>query len=160
MPLNKEKTKNKQHDDFCFIQGNIKFLNQLGILEKDLFGIDAYPVEELAGLIQNSDFFVIALHKEQVIGYICGVIEYRVGHLKSLGVKKEYRKKGVGSYLLDMFEQFLVRKGIKKVYLEVSTKNIKATQFYTKKGYYEIGRKKRFYEDGSDACIMEKTLSE
>ena len=148
----------KLNENISYVRGSLKFLDKLIILEKELFGIDAYSIREMRALIKNSDFFIIALDRETPIGYICGMIENNVGHLKSLGVKKEYRKKGIGSNLLNMFEHFLAEKGVKKVFLEVSEKNTHAIAFYTRKGYYRVDKKIRFYEDGSDAYILEKIL--
>jgi len=148
----------KLDENICYIRGNLKFLDKLVILENELFGIDAYSIHEMMTLIKNSDFFVIALDRETPIGYVCGLIENCVGHLKSLGVKKEYRKKGFGSNLLNMFEQFLVKKGVKKVFLEVSEKNAQAIAFYKGRGYHFVDKKIRFYENGSNAYILEKIL--
>jgi len=69
-----------------------------------------------------------------------------------------YQGKGLGTLFLSKVLQELKETGVDKVFLEVSTKNNRAINLYTKLGFMEIFRRKSYYKDGSDAIIMEKIL--
>lgn len=43
--------------------------------------------------------------------------------------------------------------------LEVSARNEQAAALYTRMGFQSVGRRKRYYDDGSDAVIMSSTLA-
>ena len=69
-----------------------------------------------------------------------------------------FQRNGFGSYL--MF--YLIRKSdelkVKKFFLEVSVINSAAINFYAKFNFETVGRRKKYYKDGSDALLKEKNL--
>ena len=141
-----------------FIKATTEYLDELEKLEIESFGINAYSRHILKNLIKNSDFFIIALYRNKVIGYLCGEIRNGEGHLKSVAVEKTYRDKGIGSEMLSRFEDYLSKQEIHEIYLEVSVENEIAIRFYIKRGY-EIKRKiPNFYINGEDAYIMHKNI--
>ena len=48
---------------------------------------------------------------------------------------------------------------IKKLFLEVSQKNIIADKFYRKFDFFTVGIRKNYYKDGSNALLKEKKLT-
>ena len=74
-------------------------------------------------------------------------------------VTKKFRKKGFGSYLM----RYLIRKceklNLKKIFLEVSQDNVTAERFYSRFDFSTVGRRKNYYQDGSDALLKEKKLT-
>jgi len=54
----------------------------------------------------------------------------------------------------------LRRRGVKKVFLEVSVDNIKAQRLYEKFEFKKIGERKDYYSPGKPAFIMCKILEE
>ena len=73
-------------------------------------------------------------------------------------VRNQYRKKGFGSYLMNYLILLCKNKHIKKLLLEVSQKNIVADKFYDKFDFYNVGIRRNYYKDGSDALLKEKDL--
>ncbi len=129
-------------------------IEKICMLEREIFGVDAYPKYLVRYLIENSDFFLVACIDEEVIGYICGEIKLQRGHIITLAVDSRFRGRGIGSELLKRFLNFLKEKGAKSVYLEVSVRNRRAIRFYEKHGFKIIGLISKFYNDGSDAYVM------
>ena len=76
-------------------------------------------------------------------------------HIVTVGVRKEYRGRGVGELLLiGAIEQAMAREA-KAVTLEVRESNRVARSLYLKYGFTERGIRKRYYTDnGEDAVIM------
>ncbi len=85
--------------------------------------------------------------------------ERPVGHLISIAVLKEYRRRGVGSALLS--KTIDVMKNVYKVdaiYLEVRVSNTPAIRLYEKFGFKKARIWRGYYRDGEDAYIMVKRL--
>ena len=76
-------------------------------------------------------------------------------HIVSVGVKDDYRGKGIGELLLiSAIEQAVIREAT-VVTLEVRVSNHAAKSLYAKYGFIERGIRKRYYTDNrEDAAIM------
>ena len=55
-------------------------------------------------------------------------------------VKKEYRKKGIGKYLVDYFKNDVSSRGISKIEVNVMTNNISAIEFYEEYGFNNLSK--------------------
>ena len=92
----------------------------------------------------------------EINGKIIGCIDYsffddRI-EINYIIVKEEYQHKGIATEMLEyMIEKC---KTIENITLEVSTKNIKAINFYHKNGFIDVSIRKNYYSDGSDAIMM------
>ena len=112
------------------------------------------------------DGFKVATKNSEVVGYAVARVELRgeektrqVGHLMDLAVKKENRRRGIGSSLLETIESYLGENGVKELFLEVRTDNRGAIEFYNKQQIKKIGRVRGYYPDDTDAYIMKKDIS-
>ena len=109
--------------------------------------------------------FIVAEISGKIIGYIMCKIEHgfsnfkklgfvKKGHVVSVAVIDEHRRKGFGSVLADE-----AIKGVKiiqcsELYLEVRCSNNDAVRLYEKLGFSIIQRLKVYYRDGEDAYVM------
>ena len=73
-------------------------------------------------------------------------------------IKKRFRRKGYGSYLMNYLVKQCKKLDTKKLLLEVSTTNSIAEDFYSKFNFLTVGIRKNYYKDGSDAVLKEKIL--
>ncbi len=83
----------------------------------------------------------------------------KVGHLVSIAVLEEYRRRGIGSRLLE--KSIRISKEIydaESMYLEVRITNKPAIRLYEKYGFRKARIIKRYYMDGEDAYVMVKRL--
>lgn len=90
--------------------------------------------------------------KEKALGYI---IFSEDGHIISIAVHPQHRKKGIGSQLL---QRVLKTPHSKKAWAEVRRSNQGAQGFYSKMGFQITGMIQNYYGD-EDALIMEWTPS-
>ncbi len=74
-------------------------------------------------------------------------------------VKKKFRKRGFGSYLMSYLIKRCKKLNINKLLLEVSKSNINAEKFYNRFNFNTVGIRKNYYKDGSDALLKEKFLT-
>ena len=74
-------------------------------------------------------------------------------------VKKKFRKKGFGTYLMNYLIESCKKLNINKLFLEVSQSNFSAEKFYNNFDFSTVGIRKNYYKDGSHALLKEKKLT-
>jgi ribosomal-protein-alanine N-acetyltransferase len=80
------------------------------------------------------------------------------GHIITIDVIAAARRFGVGSLLLRAAEDRLISTGCRSVELETAVDNVSALMFYKRHGYSVITTYPRYYSNGVDASVLEKTL--
>ncbi|MCD6323911.1 MAG: ribosomal protein S18-alanine N-acetyltransferase [Desulfurococcales archaeon] len=96
---------------------------------------------------------------ERSIGYLSRLLPKKVGHIVSIAVHPDYRRRGLGTKLMSEAERRLKEVyGVKEIYLEVRVSNEPAIKLYEKLGYEKVRRVKYYYLDGEDAWIMAKEV--
>ena len=93
----------------------------------------------------------IGEREERLWGYIVFSLD---GHIISLAVHPEKRRRGIGSQLLRSVTHY---PHIKKVWAEVRVSNQRAQTFYQRMGFETIGRLPNYYGD-EDALIIQRLL--
>lgn len=76
--------------------------------------------------------------------------------LMKIGVLPECQGQGVGHALMDQLITLSQREGCISMTLEVRVNNEKALSFYGGLGFYVTGRREKYYDDGTDAFLMQK----
>jgi ribosomal-protein-alanine N-acetyltransferase len=72
----------------------------------------------------------------------------------TLAVSPPVRRQGIASLLLRQAKALVAACGSVAIYLEVATGNIGALALYGRHGFVEVGRRRHYYADGSDAVVM------
>ncbi len=76
-------------------------------------------------------------------------------HICTLGVRAEWRRRGVGRLLLVALLELAIAQGAEVATLEVRVSNLAAQQLYDSLGFVPVGRRKSYYADnGEDGLIM------
>lgn len=79
--------------------------------------------------------------------------------LLTIGVLPEARRQGIAIRLLTELTAAVVARGGVRLFLEVSIANTPALALYRTGDFVDVGRRRRYYPDGSDALIMARTLA-
>ncbi len=97
-----------------------------------------------------------AVQNNRIIGYI--FVQYAAGevHILNLGIRPDFRRKGLASLLLKRFLDRSRKRGVEVCYLEVRAGNIAAQRLYFGYGFAPVSLRKRYYPDGEDALILVK----
>jgi ribosomal-protein-alanine N-acetyltransferase len=82
------------------------------------------------------------------------------GHIISLDVAQQFRRRGVGSALLRAAEESMAFAGVGTIDLETAVNNQPAIAFWRRQGYEIGGTMPDYYDDGGDAFAMSKTMPE
>lgn len=103
--------------------------------------------------------FIIGMAEDNVAGFICGGLSgEREARILMIAVDKPYRNVGIGSGLMTLFEQEASKVKVNRIKLEVRTDNLQAINFYKSRGYVITGLLPSYYNDGSDAYVMQKFI--
>jgi ribosomal-protein-alanine acetyltransferase len=98
------------------------------------------------------------LVREDGRGTILGWITEDVAEIDMLAVHPSARRSGLGRQLLDAWEADVRARGALKVWLDVRPSNEAALRLYQGAGYRSTGKRSRYYHDGEDALLLERTL--
>ncbi len=136
-------------------------VRDLDLLKEIVRFSDRYRFEELKNLLQK-DFAKVhlLLCGDLPLGYAVVWIVGGEADLHWLEIFEEFRGRGLGREFLKLLLEELKGKGVKRLLLEVSDKNIPAIGLYRSLGFLESGRRRNYYPDGSDALLMELHLGE
>jgi ribosomal-protein-alanine N-acetyltransferase len=92
-----------------------------------------------------------------------GMILVRVAadeaEILTLGVAPKARRAGLGRALLDAACEAARAAGAARLFLEVAATNQAARALYDAAGFAQIGRRRRYYADGTDALMMSRPLT-
>jgi len=103
--------------------------------------------------------FLVAELDGVVAGYVAAVLREGGGHILSVAVHPEQRRRGIGGLLMRSILGELRAMGVREVVLEVK-RGSAAVRFYEKLGFKAVGVISRYYEDGADAVVMMTLIPE
>lgn len=105
----------------------------------------------------SRETYFVAVVEERIIGVVGCVMNFDNCKLIHMVVQKEYRKKGIGSALLEEVVTFANKNNAFKIWLDTSTRLKDSIKFYKSKGFRLVGTlKKHFW--GEDIVLFEKIL--
>jgi len=133
-------------------------LSSLRTLERVCFPQDVWPLLDLVGVLTFPGVVRLkATKKGEMIGFIAADIRriQNVAWISTLGVLPAFRRQGIGAALLAACEE---RLHVPRIRLSVRASNQAAIGLYTHFGYQQHGVWQRYYTDGEDALVLEKTL--
>jgi ribosomal protein S18 acetylase RimI-like enzyme len=94
-----------------------------------------------------------------ILGFILTDRDGAAGHVITLDVSPEARRRKIGTALVEAAHASLAARGVREVELETSTANQAGIGFWRRHGYQTQGVLQDFYENGEDAYWMTKSLA-
>ena len=116
-------------------------------------------------LAELPEAFIIAEIGGKPVGYIMCKTEFgfsnfkklgfvKKGHVVSIAVVEEHRKKGIGNALVEESVNGVKLRNCDEFYLEVRCSNNEAVRLYEKLGFVIRQQLNAYYRDGEDAYLM------
>lgn len=135
-------------------------IDQILEIERSSFNrYDAYTLADFERWYHyNPDLCIVAELDGCIAGYVISRISPGIGELASLAINPAYRRRGIGTALLDATEQRILEYGVNEINLEVRKTNLTGLAFWQNMGFVPFGKLLGFYEDGEDAIQMKKIL--
>ena len=104
-----------------------------------------------------NSYYLVARDNSNIVGFAGIKLVIPDGDIMNIVVKKDFRKKGLGSLLLKNLIDLAKSLGVKTIFLEVDDKNFPAISLYNKFGFKNISKRKNYYKE-NDAIIMNKEI--
>ena len=136
-------------------------LKQVGQIDSQLFGADAYPPFVLRQLLDIcGGLFKVALVGDELIGYAIAHYnaEDKIAWFLSLAVLPAHQGKGTGEGLIKTLLADVAAKGAEKVYLTVLAENSRGIRIYERLGFAVVFDEEDYYGDGVARLVMCKIL--
>ena len=133
-------------------------LGALRRLEQECFPLDAWPLLDLIAVLSFSNIVRLkAILNDEMIGFIAGDLRrgQDLAWIATIGVLPVYQRQGIASALLQACEAQLQTS---RVRLSLRINNQPARLLYESAGYYQVGIWPEYYNDKTDALVMEKHL--
>ena len=118
----------------------------------DFWNIDILKDE----LTSETSQFFCAKYENKIVGFAGIKIVLDEADIMNIAVKKDYRRQGIATLLLNHILTVCKEKSIKTINLEVNEDNFSAISLYQKLGFKECGRRKQYYDNKYDAILMKK----
>jgi len=115
-----------------------------------------WSADALAEELRRDDSLFLLAESREVLGYALARIQD--GEVRLLDLAAASDGAGLGTALWDALLEAARQRGAAKLTLEVSADNARAAAFYAKRGAKVVGRRPKFYYDGSDAVLMDLEL--
>lgn len=96
-----------------------------------------------------------------MVGFVIGLVEPdHTGHVTTVGVAPEHRRRNLAKRLMGQVEEGFRRRNVRLVRLEVRALNAAAQKLYESLGYSITQRLPKYYSNGGDGLLMLKSLSD
>ena len=122
-------------------------------IEKQLF---EYPwnKKDLSKFAELEYFRIWKIELNEIIGYVLFFDIKNEIEIIKIGVTKDHQRKNCGSFFINKMK----KKGAKNIFLEVSSANMEAINFYYKNGFKKTGIRKSYYQVKDETRIDALTL--
>lgn len=130
-------------------------------LEEECFADDPWSREMFEKELENPlSVFLIAEDEDarELVGYGGVWFMYDSANITNIAVKPDFRREGIGKYLLELLIKISRENKMNEITLEVRASNEAAKKLYESEGFDICGLRKRYYRNREDALIMTKEL--
>lgn len=133
-------------------------------IEADLFGKGSWNESMISQELQapmRAYYAQIDENTHTLCGYAGYWFDGDDAQIMTIGVAKQYQRKGIASKLLSTMIKTAKQIGAKRMLLEVRVDNVPALALYERFGFVKMGLRKRYYQpEGVDAYTMCADLNE
>ena len=147
--------------DICSIREMCEAdLNEVHPIEVDSFS-QAWSRQSMLNMLEDSHrtYCVVALIDNKVAAYAFTWIIPEEMHIGNIAVQRDYKRRGIGRYLMEFLIETAQGKSCSVCWLEVRMSNEPARRLYKKMGFSIITTRKGYYSDNKeDALVLAKYL--
>ena len=99
---------------------------------------------------------IIQLETKKILGLCSASLVIDELHITFIAVHPSYHRKGLGTFLLSDLTKRSKSLQTNLIHLEVKQNNEPAKALYNSMGFKTVGKRSNFYQDGSDALLLNK----
>lgn len=105
-------------------------------------------------LANENSVYIVAVEGEKVIGYIGMSVVIDEGYIFNVAVNADFRRKGVGTALINELVTYGKKNDLCFITLEVRESNQAAISLYSDFGFIKVGERKNYYSDPAENAIL------
>lgn len=109
-------------------------------------------------LVDNAVVAHRSMHGKTMIGFILSRLAAGEAEILSIAIAPRQRGRRLARPLLDLHLRRLAGLGARAVFLEVDEHNAPARALYRRAGFYDVGRRKSYYQSGASALVLRRDL--
>src|SRR6476659_4024398 len=131
-------------------------LDQRCFVDGEAYSRDTF--EYLLGSPESVSYRVVT-QNSAMAGFVIGLLEPdHTGHITTIGIAPEHRRRRLASCLLERVEDGFRRRDARIARLEVRATNVPAQRLYLSLGYTVTQKLPKYYSNGGDGFLMVKPL--
>ena len=115
-------------------------INKLIEIEKDVYDYFLYKID-FENYFNKDAIKIWKISTWKIIGFVCFYHVKDEIEIIQICIIKSYQRKNYGSLIISKLKNL----NVKKIFLEVSSENTQAINFYLKHGFKKIGIRKDYY---------------
>ncbi|GGT24565.1 ribosomal protein S18-alanine N-acetyltransferase [Nonomuraea spiralis] len=130
-------------------------------IERAMFPLDAWSEGMMRGELADmprSRHYLVALVDDEIVAYAGIATAADQADVQTIAVLEKHQGTGIGSAMLTELLAEAGRRGAREIFLEVRADNPRAQAVYRHFEFEEIGTRRRYYDDGTDAIMMRRKL--
>jgi [ribosomal protein S18]-alanine N-acetyltransferase len=130
-------------------------------IEQATFPYDAWSEGMMRGELADQPrtrHYVVAEADGQIVAYAGLAVAADQADVQTIAVLESHRGTGIGGAMLAELLRVAGERGAREIFLEVREDNPVARGVYQHFGFEEIGVRRRYYDDGTDAIMMRRKL--
>jgi len=148
--------------DYIVKSGSINDLKGIVELDRVVFGLSRTPkeIQDMLRLKKHAYVTIATIADGKLVGYGIGYEEKTRYYLWSLAVLPEYRRKGIGSDIIEEQVRSAKEKGYSSFFVKTSNRWKEMLRLLLKKEFNIIGFKEHEWEEGpsGSAIWLEKII--
>lgn len=149
-------------------------VEQIGLADADVIArlhAERFPrpwsAAEFASLLDQAPVFGFTIRPagggaREPAGFVLARLAAGEGEILSVAVSRRWEGQGLGWLLMDAVLRTLHRERAEALFLEVDETNAAALRLYRRLGFFEVGRRPRYYDEGraqpTAALVMRRDL--
>lgn len=143
-----------------FRYANSDDIKKIAALEKEIFH-DPWTEDMVRADIEAkiSRYIIAENESGEIIGYLGYWLVFDECSINNVAVIPSLQGKGIGSAIMEQMIKETEAMGARVWVLEVRAGNESGIALYEKYGFKEVGRRKKYYEDGEDAIVMHRYMT-
>lgn len=134
---------------------------EIAVLHAQLFAApwDGASVKAMLDHPASTAFVALVGLPRVPVGFVLGQLAADEAEILSIGVAKEWQRKGLGRRLVEGLARAVARAEAKRLFLEVGADDAAALALYRALAFKEVGRRKGYYERSGGTPVDALTLA-
>ena len=135
-------------------QMRVEDVSKVMEIERECFATPWHESAYLTEITNRSAYYIVACMDDVIVGYAGMWVIMDESHITTLGVAGEHRGKRIGELLLVGLLDEAMKRGAKRVTLEVRQSNSVAQNLYRKYGFIPAAIRRSYYTDNHENAVV------